>query len=573
MIVFKKIRWRNFLSTGNAFTELDLDASPTTLVVGENGSGKSTVLDALCFALYNRPYRNINKPQLCNSVNNKNTEVEIEFLVGKNYYKIRRGMRPIVFEIYCNGTMVNQDAGSRDYQKYLEETILKMNFRTFTQIGILGTASFKPFMQLTQGQRRDLIEDILDIQIFTVMNNLLKVKITDLKDAITRADTEIKMAMHTAKIQEEYIKTLQKDREERIAEIEAKILETNAEIAQAGEDIRNLEAQQEALQLTIQDRKDVETQKQQLEISLSKVDTEFKRLLKEIKFYENNDTCPTCEQVFDRYFKEKTITLRKAKVDEVKVSAKEISEKIDKLATRLDEIIGIKDNIDDLSQQIIRLNQLIITQERHNQALILEKHDLQTKVGNIELEKEKLRNFAKDVVKKTKAKSKLSEEKHYLETAGALLKDTGIKTKIIRQYLPAINKLVNKYLAAMDFFVQFQLDEMFNESIKSRHRDEFSYFSFSEGEKQRIDLALLFTWRTIAKMKNSAATNILFLDEVFDSSLDANGTDYVMNLLNTIGEGTHVWVISHKGDQLADKFKQIIRFEKKQNFSVLQTAN
>jgi DNA repair exonuclease SbcCD ATPase subunit len=569
MITFKNLRWKNFLSTGNAFTELTLDASPTTLIVGENGSGKSTVLDALCFALFNRPFRNINKPQLCNSINSKNTVVEVEFNLGKNEYKIRRGMRPGLFEIFCNDVMVNQDAGSRDYQKYLEETILKMNFRSFTQIVILGSASFKPFMQLAQGQRRDLIEDILDIQVFTVMNNLLKDQVSDLKVEISRVETEIKMAIHTAKIQEEYITTLKKDREERISEIETKIVEINGEISHAEKDIQDLEAQQEALQLTIKDRSEVEKNRQKVQTSLTKIDTEISRLAKEVQFYQSNDSCPTCKQGIEEEFKADIVSKKGEQITELRGVCATHKEDVGALTSRLSEIIDSQAKIQELGKSIVRLNQLVVTQERHTHALILEKSDLQTKVGNIELEKEKLRSFAKAVVKKTRAKSKLAEEKHYLETAGSLLKDTGIKTKIIRQYLPAINKLVNKYLAAMDFFVQFQLDETFSESIKSRHRDEFSYHSFSEGEKQRIDLALLFTWRTIAKMKNSAATNILFLDEVFDSSLDANGTDYVMNLLNTIGDGTHVWVISHKGDILFDRFNQVVKFEKKQNFSVI----
>jgi len=484
MIHFKKVRWRNFLSTGNAFTEIQLDVRPTTLIVGENGSGKSTLLDAICFALFSKPYRNINKPQLVNTINGKNCVVEIEFFIGSKNYKIIRGIKPAIFEIWVDNVLLNQDAASRDYQKYLEENILKLNYKSFTQIVILGSASFTPFMQLPAAARREVIEDILDIKIFTSMNLVLKDKMSELKTKMTEVENKIALAKNKAEIQQDYIKTLEEDRDARIADIENKIQEATHEI----------------------------------------------------------------------HHKRDLLSIEEQKIN---------------LQARLQEIADINKEIGKLTEEINQTKSEMASTERFIQRLELEKADVSQKVGNIEVEKAKLKDLAKDTLGVVKERSELNELGDYYDIAGILLKDSGIKTKIIRQYLPAINKLVNKFLTSMDFFVQFTLDEKFDEVIKSRYRDDFSYESFSEGEKQRIDLALLFTWRTIAKLKNSASTNLLILDEVFDSSLDNSATDYVMTLLNTLGDGTNVWVISHKGDQLFDKFAHVVKFTKRQNFSVI----
>lgn len=570
-INFRVVRWKNFLSTGNAFTELQLDAAPTTLVVGENGSGKSTMLDAICFALFGRPFRKINKPQLLNAINTKACVVEIEFDIGAKSYKVIRGMRPGVFEIYQNGVLIDQDAAKRDYQKYLEESILKLNYRSFTQISILGSASFVPFMQLTQGQRREIIEDILDIQIFTVMNQVLKDKLQDMKGRLQDVETDLKLAVGKAKMQEEYIKTLQADHTERLEEIARKIAETEQQVKETEATIVALTEKRDELSAAIADLSVVKEQRQAIYTDQLQHGTLIQTLEEEIAFYENNVECPTCKQGIDDEFREGTLIKKRSAHHDHKCYVDTLQIDHDKLIARLQEINKVQSQISDVDMEVNSENAKIIADQRYVQTLLLEKHDLQTKGGNIAAEKAKLKDLAKVVVATSKRRTSLNEERHYLEIAGSLLKDSGIKTKIIRKYLPAINKLVNKYLQAMDFFVQFNLDEQFNESIKSRHRDDFSYESFSEGEKQRIDLALVFTWRTIAKLKNSASTNLLLLDEVFDSSLDSNGTDYVMSLLHTLGEDTHCWVISHKGDQLFDKFTQVLRFEKKQNFSVLTT--
>ena len=555
MIKFKTIRWKNFLSTGNAFTEIKLDRSPSTLIVGENGSGKSTLLDAITFALFNKPFRNISKPQLINSINKKKLLVEVEFTIGKTEYLVRRGSVPGIFEIEIDGTMVDQNASVRDYQKHLEENILKLNYKSFTQIVILGSASFTPFMQLPLGQRREIIEDILDISIFTRMKEVLKEKVTNLKEKLRFVEGEISIIKEKAKVQEKYISTLQSDKQERINKIQGEIDATQSKIEKLTADSNASTAAKESLG-------SVESKKQKLEALKTEFDRKIRDARRELEFYHNNDDCPTCKQGIPHDFKASMSEEKLDRIDELEKAQVELDAK-------WKEVDALYEQYLEINQKIVDTNNLLITEQTLLQRLIVEKADTESKVGDIEKETAKLKEVAKSALALTNQRNDLKTEQEYNTIAEHLLKDSGIKTKIIRQYLPVINKLVNKYLTAMDFFVQFDLDETFKETIKSRHRDKFSYASFSEGEKQRIDLALVFTWRTIAKMKNSASTNLLLLDEVFDSSLDVNGTDYVMTLLNTIGEDTNVFVISHKGDQLFDKFRSQIKFEKRQNYSVM----
>jgi len=567
MINFNTIRWKNMLSTGNQFTEIKLDRSPSTLIVGENGGGKSTMLDALCFALFNKPFRNINKPQLINSINKKNLLVEIEFQTGRKSYKIVRGIKPNVFEIYADGELINQDAAARDYQKYLEESILKMNYKSFTQIVILGSASFTPFMQLPAFTRREIIEDILDIQIFTTMNSVLKDKLIEIKDKLTAADSRLEILKQKATLQKEYVDTLETNKEKRSDEIQSRIDEGERQIETLTNLTKELEVEKDSVEETQKSLGDLATKQKKLESFKTKFSTQLRDLKKEISFYNETDECPTCQQGIAHDHKETIVSSRQEKIEELSSGMDKLQEEFTKLEELIAENETLSEQISGLNAEIITHNNEIIVQQRLIQALNLELNDITTKTADIDGEKDKLKAFAKDVLAQNSEKANLNEEKHYMDAVSTLLKDTGIKTKIIRQYLPVINKLVNKYLTAMDFFVQFNLDEKFDETIKSRHRDDFSYASFSEGEKQRIDLALLFTWRTIAKMKNSVATNLLILDEVFDSSLDNNGTDYVMALLDTLGEETNTFVISHKGDQLFDKFRSLIKFEKKNNYS------
>lgn len=555
MIVFKKVRWKNFLSTGNAFTEIHLDRSNSTLIVGDNGSGKSTLLDAITFALFNKPFRNISKPQLINSINRKAMIVEVEFTIGTKDYIIRRGSNPGIFEIVIDGEMVDQNASVRDYQKHLEENILKLNYKSFTQIVILGSASFTPFMQLTPNIRREIIEDILDIRIFTTMKEVLKTKVNDLKEKLRFLESEISVTKEKASLQKSYIQTLESDKKEKVDKVLKEISDIEITIASLQSQV-NLDTEVKESFGKIEDKRK----------RLDGFKTEFNRKIreqkKELTFYENHDDCPTCKQGIPHEFKESIASEKKTKISELEKASTTLSSEWDELDKAYEEFLGIQ-------QKIIDTNNSIMSSQTLLQRMNIEKTETENKVGDIEKETAKLKTVAKDLISKTEIRTEYKTEQEYNSIAESLLKDSGIKTKIIRQYLPVINKLVNKYLKSMDFFVQFDLDETFKETIKSRHRDKFSYASFSEGEKQRIDLALVFTWRTIAKMKNSASTNLLLLDEVFDSSLDVNGTDYVMQLLNTIGPETNVFVISHKGDQLFDKFRGIIKFEKKNNYSVM----
>tara|TARA_Y100000385_G_scaffold127118_1_gene132252 strand:+ start:1440 stop:3113 length:1674 start_codon:yes stop_codon:yes gene_type:complete len=555
MIHFTNIRWKNFLSTGNAWTEVKFSHSPSTLIVGENGSGKSTLLDALTFALFNKPFRTVSKPQLINTINGKNCRVEISFNIGSKHYTIRRGLQPRVFDIEINGELLDKNANIRDFQKYLEENILKLNYKSFTQIVMLGSASFTPFMQLHLGARREIIEDILDISIFTSMNAVLKGKLTQLENDKRIVEGEIDVAKQKCNLQETYIKTLEDDKSSKVTQILNDIKETDNAIETATEEATRYGKEK-------QEVGPVAEKKRKLEEFRNKFEGQIANHRKELEFFHNTDECPTCQQGIEHDHKN-LMTQR----DEEKIS--ELEKALQELDTQYSEVEALVSKVQDLDEKIMEHNNEIITQQRIQQRLQLELSDTETKTGNITEEKTKLKTLAKSTLKKVEDRSELSNNEHYYSVCKSMLQDTGIKTKIIKAYLPIINKLVNKYLAAMDFFVQFDLDETFKEEIKSRHRDKFSYASFSEGEKQRIDLALVFTWRTIAKMKNSASTNILLLDEVFDSSLDVNGTDYVMNLLNTIGEDTNVFVISHKGDQLFDKFRSVIRFEKRQNYSVI----
>lgn len=567
MIKFHKISWRNFLSTGNNPTEVLLDRTSTTLIVGENGAGKSTILDAICFALFNKGFRNVSKPQLLNSINQKNLVVELEFSIGRKNYRIVRGHKPAIFEIYLDDNFLNQEADSRDYQKYLEEHILKLNYKSFTQIVILGSASFTPFMQLPPAHRREIIEDLLDIRIFTSMNQLLKDRQSQLKDSMRQMDADLEVQKERVKLQDEYIKQLVADQQRRGEDLQARIDAAATEIDFANSAVIKLEMQVAALRETIVDEDNQISKARKLADLQRKMTEKIGKAQNEIAFYHDNDNCPTCRQGLPHEFKSEAIEAQNAKMTEIQEALTELATNIDLVQKRLDDIHAVSNTIASHNQEIIAHNNQIIASQKYIQKLQAEQTSHTDTQDNLEDEKGKLRGLAREVVVKTQERGALNEEKYYQDIASALLKDTGIKTKVIRQYLPAINKLVNKYLQAMDFFVSFELDEAFNETIKSRHRDDFTYASFSEGEKQRIDLALLFTWRTIAKMKNSAATNLLLLDEVFDSSLDANATDYLMNVLNTLGEDTNVFVISHKGDQLFDKFRSVIKFEKVNNFS------
>jgi DNA repair exonuclease SbcCD ATPase subunit len=559
MIVFKKIRWKNFLSTGNVFTEIDLSSNKTTLIVGENGAGKSTLLDALSFALFNKPFRKVNKPQLMNTINRKDLSVEVEFIVGKSEYKVVRGMKPNVFELYKNGSLLNQDAESRDYQKVLEDQILKVNHKSFCQVVVLGSASFVPFMQLPTGQRREVIEDLLDLQIFTTMNTLLRDKVATNTAKLTELDTQTKileeridmMKKHRAQIEENNNRLLV-EKQEKIGECKIRIDLIDVEIESINEYAKNLRQ-------SIEDKTKIKEKREKLITLKAQIESKMKSFDKTINFFHDTETCPTCNQGIDHDFKEQTIFNKRAQLQELADGIIKLEEEKAKIEARMQEIMEITEKISELNIRWSTLNH-----ERSLQDKIV--HDLE-RVVETQVFEDKIPETEEELDKAINSYNAEVDERHVLTAAAAILKDGGIKARIIKQYVPIINKLINKYLSAMDFFVQFELNEQFEETIKSRFRDEFSYASFSEGEKMRINLAILFTWRAVAKMRNSINTNLLIMDEVFDSSLDSGGTEEFMKILTNLTQDTNTFIISHKGDQLFDKFERVIKFEKHKNFS------
>ena len=567
MIIFQKVRWKNFLSTGQNFTEINFLKSPNTLIIGNNGAGKSTILDALCFGLFGKPFRKINKPQLLNSINQQAAVVEIEFLIGKKQYKVIRGIKPNVFEVYCNDIMVDQDAKAKDYQEHLEKFILKLNFKSFTQVVILGSASFVPFMQLSPGDRRAIIEDLLDIGIFSSMNGVVKEKMTEIKDTSTKTKYEMDLTSEKINFQKQSIEEHKTRNDEEIAKKKAEINSSIDQNFKLQKDIELIQKHIDVLQKKIDDKVSVEKKSKKLLQLESKIETNIKKNEKDIAFYEEHDNCPTCRQIIDGEFKSEQVNERKSKVITQREGLEEITAEITKANQRIDQINAIIKHISAHNNEIVRHTSTISAVHAFVNKLQREVEALSTHKDSLEEDNAKLRELREELGVLVKKQEELATEKQYYEFAALLLKDTGIKTKIIRQYLPIMNKLINKYLSAMDFFVNFNINENFEETIKSRHRDEFGYANFSEGEKMRIDLALLFTWRQIAKLKNSTNTNLLILDEVFDSSLDGVGTEEFLKLIHEMGSDTNIFVISHKGDQLFDKFRSIIRFEKKNNFS------
>ena len=567
MIVFKSVQWKNFLSTGNSPNKVNLNSHATTLIVGKNGEGKSTILDALCFGLFGKPFRNIKKSQLVNSINGKNCVVEIEFAIGNSNYKIVRGTKPNLFDIFLNGDLVNQDAAVRDYQKVLEQQILKLNYKTFTQVVILGSASFVPFMQLPAGQRREVIEDILDIRVFSTMNGILKEKITETKSELSEIETKLKLITEKAKAQQKIIDSLTDTKNQNIKTLQDKIKANNDTIGQKSDAAMTLINQIGDLQKDIQNKDAILRDIDICKTNISKFNQKDSTIDESINFFENNEVCPSCEQGIEHNHKDSIVRKLNKSKEEHASKMKLLNEALSKLSSQLDQIGEISNQITDLNITLSTENNAITMLTKLNNELETEIRSLNENQGDIQTEKLSLKAYAEEALKLNGTKMDIAKKRNLQDIASILLRDTGIKTQIIKEYLPAMNKLINMYLSAMDFFVKFELDENFNEVIKSRFRDEFTYASFSEGEKMRIDLAILFTWRQIAKMKNSVNTNLLLLDEIFDSSLDVAGTDYFLSVMDKLGENSNIFVISHKGDVLLDKFQNNIRVEKTNDFS------
>ena len=570
MIIFEKVRWKNFLSTGNQFTEIDLNRNETTLIIGENGAGKSTVLDALCFALFGKPFRTISKSQLVNTVNAMETIVEIEFSIASRKYKVVRSIKPNKFEIWQNDKMLNQEANNRDYQKILEQQILKLNYRSFTQVVILGSSTFVPFMQLKARFRREVVEDLLDIKIFSMMNMLLKQRLKDLVIELQEVEYNYKLSGEKISMQQSYIENIKNNAGIIIKEKQSNYDNNFVELDKKINNKKTLEETQKTLFESVEDQINIESKDVKLKDLRSTLVEKQKEKDKMIAFFEKHDDCPVCTQDIPKDFKSEMITTKEKEKKEIVNGLTKMEEELDKTQSRLSEIVKVTNEIQDNSIQIAQLNTSIKELEKFQERLSNEITELEkSTVNNSDEEKLKVLKEEFDGIEKNR--KDLKEEKVYKEASRAMLQDTGIKTKIIKQYLPIMNQLINKYLASMEFYVNFTLDENFDETIKSRFRDNFNYASFSEGEKMRIDLALLFTWRAIAKMKNSTNTNLLILDEIFDSSLDSAGTDEFLKILNTL-EGENVFVISHKQDVLVDKFKHTLKFEKNKNFSKMVVA-
>jgi DNA repair exonuclease SbcCD ATPase subunit len=566
MIIFRNVRWKNLLSTGNYFTEIKLNNNAHTLIVGENGSGKSTMLDALCFGLFGKAFRGINKPTLLNSINGKDCVVEIEFDTSNKSYKIVRGIKPNVFEIYQNGELLNQDAASRDYQEYLEKFILKLNFKSFTQIVILGSASFTPFMQLSAADRRAIIEDLLDIQIFSVMNNILKEKLSNNKDLVVSKKYDIDLAQQKYDMQEKHIQALKQDNDEKIKQHEKDIQNNQAAIQDLHANVANFLVEIGSLQTEVADKLETENKLKKITKIESQIESNLSKYRKDISFFQQNDNCPTCRQAIALGFKEEELASLHTKTSECELGLQQLESKLLAEQEKLNQITEKQKLIQQLQIKVATSNTSVTETNKYIEKLKAQIAELKQSKVVTDKEQNQLKELQNHLLLLQEELKSLIEDKTYYEAASLLLKDTGIKTKIIRQYLPIINKLVNKYLASLDFFVNFNLDESFKETIKSRHRDDFSYNNFSEGEKQRIDMALMLTWRAVARLKNSSNTNLLILDEVFDSSLDTNGTEELIKILHML-EDVNLYVISHKGDILQDKFSNVIRFEKVKNFS------
>ena len=567
MINFSKVRYKNFLSTGQQFIEVDLQKSNTTLVVGENGAGKSTMLDALCFGLFQRAFRNIKKDQLINSLNERECIVEVYFTVGQKSYKIVRGIKPNIFEIWCDGDMLNQDAAQRDYQKHLEQQILKLNFRSFTQVVILGNASFVPFMQLRARHRRQVVEEILDIEIFSKMNLMFREKAKSQDEIIKQDDFQYSILDSKIEDKKAYIDDISNRGKDLADSKKVEIAKADTDIDNYNFKILDLRKEIAGLQKEILDETKVNNMKSKLHSMEAKLENTCNKHKKDLKFFETYDDCPTCQQAIDAAFKATMIDKKKEKVTELDSALGQIDKEIKTNQMRLDTI--------NKTMVVIREKELLINRyETSIDQIEIQKRKLENEIAKLQDEnistaeqKGELNELQEQLIQTDIKKKADKEHKIYIDTARALMQDTGIKTKIIKQYLPIMNQYINKYLADMDFFVNFTLDEEFNETIKSRYRDEFNYHSFSEGEKLRIDLAILFTWREIAKLKNSTNTNLLILDEIFDSSLDSSGTDEFMRILHTTMNKENVFVISHKGDTLLDKFPRVMKFEKYKNFT------
>lgn len=568
MIRFEKLRWKNLLSTGQYFTELDLTRTDTTLVCGENGAGKSTMLDALCFVLFGKPYRNINLPQLVNSINQRESVVEIEFSIGKDAYKVIRGQAPKMFEVHKNGKMIDQEAKSKDYQRMFEEQILRMNYKSFCQVVILGSANYVPFMRLVAAERRAIVETILDINIFSTMNTMLKGKVSQNREEMVELEGKIAVIKERLSLQRKFLDEKTKDEKDLVEKYESEIKEAEDRIEAIKKEMSGHQEYLTEYLEKVDDKPLIEGNKSKLDSLQKQLTSKIKSLNSSIEFYEKNDTCPTCTQSIGAEFKDSAKASLESKRKEVDGALGEIGKQMEKVMSRMEElretILAMKEieaEINDCKNELSMQNKFI---EKTRAKL----EDAKKPKSDDTKDKEDLAKTLAQETELVEGRNELVDTQYYYGVASTLLKDSGIKSRIIKHYIPVINKVINQYLTQMGLFVNFNLDEEFNETILSRHRDTFTYASFSEGEKKKIDLALLFAWRSIAQMKNSVSTNLLILDEVLDGSLDDAACESFLDLLKGLDTDTNVFVISHKPKELLEtKFSRILTFVKKNNFS------
>ena len=568
MIYFKTLKWRNFLSTGNQFIEIEMNKSASTLIIGKNGSGKSTLLDALCFVLFNRPFRNIKKEQLVNTINNTDCEIQCEFNIGNKEYKVVRGIKPNIFKIYCDGLLLNQEASSVDYQKTLEQNIMKLNYRSFIQVVILGASSYEPFMHLRVRHRREVVEEILDIRVFTHMDILLRQKQGELSKAITDVNYRYDLMKEKYELQNSHFIQIKNRDQSDIIQRQDKIEQDKKDQEQYNAKLKDLSNKIYWDKIEFEDSKKTDKTANQLSKLEAKIETNLLNHKRNLEFFESNSKCPTCTQDIGVELRTKKLAEEKVKITKLELGLKDLLSEIIKTETKINEFAKLVDKINELGIEVAKIDTSITEINRHSNRLNEEIDKLESDKKNTNLIAQELDTIKIQLEEIDIEKKKVIDEKQYIDIAREILNDTGVKANIIKKYLPIMNQLINENLQAMDFFVNFHLNEEFEETIKSRHRDTFNYNNFSEGEKMRIDLALLFTWRSIAKLKNSINTNVLILDEIFDSSLDGQGTDDFLKILKSLNK-ENVFIISHKGDIMFDKFTNIIKFEKYKNFTRL----